>query len=151
MYIQQTIPGPRATERRFWAASAAPSTNGGARLVTVSINKPETLVVGALDGQGFMNVSRTSLVESHGSLANFHSTRQEWLELEEAGYEACGGDAIRLRVWDFRRLADLLLEGTVIDAAARLNLQLMRKGTTLQGRWHNYQIAEYLLEPFTDE
>lgn len=152
MYIQQTIPCPRATERRFWAASAAPSTNGGARLMTVSINKPETLVVGALDGQGwgFMNVSRTSLVESHGSLADFHSSRQEWLELEEARYEACGGDAIALRVWDIGRLADLLTDDAVLDAAARLNLQLMRKGTTLQGRWHNYELAEYLLEPFTD-
>lgn len=148
-YIQRTVPCPRATERRFWAASAAPSTNGGARLTTVSINKPETLVLGEIygEGWGFMNVSRTSLIEDHGSLEDFHGPVADWLDLEDAGYEACSGDAIMLRVWDFADLEELLSDKTVIDAAARLNIQLMRKGTTFQGRWHNYQLAEHLTEP----
>ncbi len=93
LYAQQSVPCPRATERRFWAVSAAPSTNGGARLLVVSINTPETLVIGAFDDEmwGFVNVSRTSLVEDHGSLEAFAEPRRDWLDIEEAGLRGRAG------------------------------------------------------------
>lgn len=151
-YIDATIPAPRATERRYWALSAAPSTNAGNRLFCFSINQPETFVLFDLGDMvhGFMNVSRTALADAYGSLDAFSSRFEEWIFVDdEAGYEACGGDAVRLRIDDepnwCRVFEDPELDG-VRDAARIMNLNLMRKGPTFQAKGHNVPLADVLLE-----
>lgn len=152
LYLVLTLPCPRATERRFWAVSAAPTTNGGDRLLCFSINTPETFVIfksGEDDIQAFLNVSRTMLVDAYGSLDEF-TAAHDWLLVEEdAGYEACGGDAVRVRVHTAEDLFRLLSadenEG-IRRAAAALNLMLMRKGPTMQARWHNVPLADHMFD-----
>lgn len=152
-YVHHTIPCPRATERRFWALSAAPSTNAGNRLFCFSINKPETFVLFDLGGgevHGFVNVSRTALAEAYGSLDRFTALYDDWIDVEEdAGYEACGGDAVRLRIDDAQNLSRLFEDPEneeILHAARVMNLALMRKGPTFQAKGHNVPLADVVLD-----
>lgn len=155
-YVQLTVPCPRATEMAFWAASAMPSTNASTapRLVAISINKMETLVLGRIKDEpactwGFVNVSKSSLVDAYGSIPDFARPRQDWLDVHESTYES-GGDDVATIHTDHEGIVDLLApeddDFSVTLAARRLNLMLMRKGPTLQWRWHNFQLADRLVE-----
>ena len=50
----------------------------------------------------------------------------------------------------FRLPIDEESEG-ILSAAADLTYHLMRKGPTLQWRWHNFALADRLLEPIADD
>ncbi|MEJ8280875.1 GIY-YIG nuclease family protein [Pseudonocardia spirodelae] len=147
-YVASTIPVPRATERRFWAVSAAPTTNAGNRLFCFSVYSLETFVLlehGEGEYSGFMNVSIAALEEAYGSLIDV-AARLPFVEVDrDAGYEACGGNAVQLFFEDRDGLERLFNDpdcSDLLHAAADLNLRLMRKGPTLQGRWHNVLLAD---------
>lgn len=99
------------------------------------------------DRRGFVNASRTRLAEAHGSSNAFTAARSDWLELQDASYEACRGDAITLRAWDFapapaaRPRADRDHRGWDAEPAPHA------EGPTIQGLRHNYLLAEHLLRP----
>ena len=156
LHVRETIPKPRETERTFWALSAMPSTNGGARLATLSINKMETLflygdTVGRTRGDGdvggVINVSSSMLAQS-GGIARM---RREFphVSLEKTRYEAAGGDGLAVRggVGD---LTQLLWEDWFVQACRTLNLTLMRKGPTLQWRWHCFDLADWAVRDDLD-
>jgi hypothetical protein len=159
IYVRGAIPKPRETERTFWSLSAMPGTNRnklGGRLATLSINKMETLFLfaGRIENDdyvgGLMNVSRSALEESAGSITGLRRSYPH-LDFEKADYEAAGGDCVSVR----------FIGGDVIDvfqipgfqhAARQLNLRLMRKGPTFQWRWHCYDLADWAVRPaMTDE
>lgn len=154
-YVLRVVPRPRATEMTFWAASAMPSTNRSTwpRLLAVSVNKMETLVLGKQRSNdelmwGFVNVRRSTLIKAYGSVAAYVRPRQDWLDIADGGYESGGGDVLAVHT-DGRALAALLTEpdsNGLVAAARDLALQLMRKGPTLQWRWHNFPLADRLLE-----
>lgn len=160
LYVQWAVPRPRATEMTFWAASAMPSTNRSTwpRLVAVSVNKMETFVAGWDREEpellwGFLNVRRSTLEEKYGSVRAFVGPRQNWLDVEEAGYEAGGGDVARINVVDGPSFGRLFMEDDndgVVAAAGDLALALMRKGPTLQWRWHNFSLADELVTPLAE-
>jgi len=50
-----------------------------------------------------------------------------------------------MRFWGRAGYEELLSWPGVAEAARTLAVRLMRKGPTLQGRWHNYPFADILL------
>lgn len=159
LYVHSTMLRPRATELTFWSASAMAATNAAhsPRLIAVSVNKMETFVLGWEKYQpdqmwGFLNVSKSAMCERYGSPAEFVRPRQDWLDFDEdSGYESGGSDVLRLYVNDDSRMLELLApedgDVGVVRAARRLNRMLMRKGPTLQWRWHCFDLADQLVEP----
>jgi hypothetical protein len=150
-YVPTCLPKPAKTERTFWAISAMPGTNRnatGGRLCTLSVNKMETLFLVAGEGEGgpffggAVNVSLRALTERAGGLGSLRRQHRH-LTFHRPKYESGGGDVLGiafvgvdgyLSVWD--------IPGAV-DAARALNLMLMRKGPTLQWRWHSYDLADW--------
>lgn len=158
LYVQLTIPRPRATELTFWALSAMPSTNRATwpRLAALSINKMETAVLCTPKDDPmwilpFINVSASTLREYAGSLTSFEKSHPG-VGVREAGYEAAGGDCLTLTFDDPRvMLGSLLADGSPLVPAARdLNLRLMRKGPTFQWRGHCFDLADHVVDPLPD-
>lgn len=159
LYVQSAILHPRATELTFWAASAVPSTNAATfpRLTALSVNKMETFVLGWEKDDpdemwGFLNVSKSAMQGAYGTLDAFARPRQDWLEIDDSvPYESGGGDVLVLRIYAPGGMLELLApedgDVRVVDAARALNLMLMRKGPTLQWRWHCFDLADQLVEP----
>lgn len=148
-YVVKAIPRPRETERTFWSLSAMPSTNGGARLTTLSINKMETLFlygdsVGRTRGDGavggVINISADGLQETHG----IDRARRDWprVRFQTVSYESAGGDGISVG-GSLSDLVQLLEAEWFIHSARKLNLMLMRKGPSFQWRWHCFDLADW--------
>jgi hypothetical protein len=104
------------------------------------------LVAGEVGGDrylgGVVNVSLRALTERAGGLGSLRQQHRD-LSFHRPKYESGGGDVLAisfvgvhgyLSVWD--------IPGAV-DAARALNLMLMRKGPTLQWRWHCYDLADW--------
>lgn len=151
-YVQLCLPRPRATELTFWALSATPSTNRPwwPRLVAMSINKMETMVIGHHKGEvdrlwAFVNVSRRVLIEQAGSPAAV--ARKFGLEFQERDYEAAGGDVVGLAFPHPQAIVDGFssIGSPLVPAARELNLRLMRKGPTFQWRGHCFDLADHVV------
>lgn len=153
-FLWSTVPRPRETERQFWAVSAMPSTNGGGRFATLSVGKLETmfLYLVPLDAQGWaalggcVNVSASLVAPDvlDGTLD------QPWAYVDRVGplYESAGADLAGLRFVctdDNDGYEEILGWPGVADAARTFAVRMMRKGLSLQGRWHNYPLADVLL------
>lgn len=157
MYVQLALLQPRATEMTFWAVSAMPATNSAVhpRLLAISVNKMETFVLGWDKDDpdalwGFMNVSRKALADESGPIARYRWSRRSRIKVRGGHYESGGGDVVALNTRSASAMRAALTEssgGGAVQAARSLNLQLMRKGPTLQWRWHNFQLADRLLAP----
>ncbi len=165
-FVSATVPHLRQTERRFWAISAMPSTNGGGRMATLSVGNMELLflyVEPGPDGElgqtftfgGCINVAASQVAPDvlAGALDD------DWAYRDHAdGYESAGADWAAFRfviTADRDGYSDLLGWPGVADGARTLAVRQMRKGPTLQGRWHNYPLADVLLGdtqwPWPDE
>lgn len=153
MYIQLAVPRPRATEMTFWALSAMPSTNRSTwpRLAAVSINTMETMVLGYFHDEpltmwGFINISRRALEDSGTTLEKLLKRHPHASSDGNGHYATSGYDAINIQ---FRQPDDVLqaiLDTEFLDAARALNLQLMRKGPTIQWHGHCFDLADDVLE-----
>lgn len=148
-YIGLVVPYPRRTERDFWAVSAMPSTNRTRRhqrLAALSINNVETLVMYRYDEEtyGFLNLSKSVFVDMSGG-SEEAELRAEGYAVEDAEYRIGAGDIVRIDSQP-EMLSALLSRPAVVDAAKHLNLNLMRRGRSFQWRWHNYELADLLLE-----
>jgi hypothetical protein len=152
-FVWSTIPRPRETERRFWSVSAVPSTGGGGRLATLSVGNMETmfLYLTELAGDvwlgGCVNVTASAVAPDvlDGAL------NESWAYVDRVGglYESSGVDLAGLRFLcteDHYGYDEAMSWPGVADAARTLALRLMRKGLSLQGHWHNYPLADVLLD-----
>lgn len=159
-FINETIPRPAATERKFWVLTAMPATNrtrGHHRLGTLSINKVEVfwLFSTEFDGErvpwGHLQLSRSLLTERLGTSDFTEALGPEIAETvefedDESGYETSGGDGLRASFVGPGWL-DLLKNEAVVEAARAFNLMLLRKGTSPLGHHHNYDLAGWVFEP----
>jgi hypothetical protein len=150
-YIQGCLPKPAETERTFWAVSAMPGTNrnrASRRLCTLSVNKMETLflVTGEADGEryfyGAVNVSLQTLTEHAGKLSRLERQHSH-LSFHRPTYESGGGDALAIVFMGIEGYMSVWDIPGALEAARALNLMLMRKGPTLQWRWHCYDLADW--------
>ncbi len=154
LYITNTMPSPKRSERSYWSISCLPSTNKTAnemRLAVVNVNLMETLVlIGSADGSpgfwGFINMSYDRLWNHSGIL----KSQLKWLQAEDVqhalisqwGYQTAGHDQTQLHLNEPYGFLLALQEGPIAWACRELNLRLMRKGRTLFGRHHNYPLAD---------
>ncbi|TQJ09940.1 hypothetical protein FB458_3056 [Lapillicoccus jejuensis] len=145
-YVVQVLPLPQDTERRFWVMTALPSTKRSAsqrRLVTVSVNNVETLVLVEIreeDGTwsigGFLNTAPgDALVEGHMRRRQRYRTVTAVDAVYFVGLEG---------------LFSLLQDPQVVAAARRLAVGLMRKGTGMLGRFHDQSLADDVFLVSTD-
>lgn len=137
-YVARTVPLPRRTELSYWAVSACPDTGDGSRLVTLSVHHLETFI--AAGTTIAVNVDGAVLRACWGTLdALMDAIPGVYAVI--AGY-AVRPDVVRLEV-DSPDLALRLLDaGAVLNAARRLNLDLMRKGPTMHWKTHNFALAD---------
>ncbi|MFT3889092.1 MAG: GIY-YIG nuclease family protein [Arachnia sp.] len=140
-YLRICVPWPHQTERRFWTVTSLPGTGRSSdwhRLVTLNINNIEVLMLGEgrqrganeWQATGFINVAHTK---------NLDSVRG--LRLERASYGPVG-DIRRLRFEHWGAVSRLFGSEVVTEAARELAMGLLRKGSGMFGRFHDYNLAD---------
>ncbi|NGM14254.1 GIY-YIG nuclease family protein [Verrucosispora sioxanthis] len=145
-YLRATIPVPELTELSYWTISALPATNAATypRLLTVSVHALETLYVyhdrhTPQDLRLCMNIDRAaarSHLRTRLGLA--------WMNTVEARYRIRPG-VLGLHFTSIRSGHDALTHPGIINAARRLNLDLMRKGPALNWKTHCPDLVERVL------
>ncbi|MDR1393615.1 MAG: GIY-YIG nuclease family protein [Bifidobacteriaceae bacterium] len=140
LYVGECLPYPHQTERRFWTVTSLPATGRGPdfhRLAAISVNNVETLVLeeacepgGPWERYGFINVA---LGEKRLRVRGTQS---------EIGHYGTTGEVQRFFFGSMSELRALLDHPRVAEAARRLALGLLRKGTSMFGRFHDYNLAD---------
>ena len=140
-YIELCIPMPHLTEGRFWTVTSMPKTERSSkwrRLSTLSINKVEVLVLGEfrMDGVGdwqpggFMNMSLSGKTwRSYG----FFVGTEVYKSVGEVAFVEFG---------DFIQLQAILAHKRWLEATRSLAMGLLRKGTGIFGRYHDYNLSD---------
>lgn len=141
------VPYPRRTERHLWSLTTLPSTNQRKdyrRLTCVSCGPVEVLVLdehgafGSGDIGGFLNVDPLGRMITRSIRWSFPRPRRH------ESYTAYGTvDSL-----DFsspQQLVSMLARPAVANAARTLATNLMLKGTTSFGRYHDYNLAGLVL------
>lgn len=122
-YVLATIPAPCETAGILWAISAMPSSRNARRLVTLTVQNLETLVIfdeGPSYGIcGFFNMKRPE-----GAL------RRTFPRTSQANYAAAQG-VVRLFCDDLEQMLLDIRHRSVCDWCYRLNVELMRKGSCM--------------------
>jgi hypothetical protein len=145
-YLRLTVPVPERTEWSFWTLSALPSTNAATspRLLTVSVHALETLYIchdrrDPQQPQICVNVDRVvarSQLRTRLRLRTMHAT--------EGRYPLRPG-VLALRFTSVDAAREALTRPTIVRAARRLNLDLMRKGPALNEKSHCPHLAGHVL------
>ncbi|GAB4058405.1 GIY-YIG nuclease family protein [Catellatospora paridis] len=145
-YLAWTVPSPGRTELSYWSLSAVPTTNSATypRLLTLSVHTLETLYVCTPKARPdelmiVLNADLGTLLDHHGSLNSFES--RTGAVVREADY-AVRSSVATLETGSTAEARDLLAEPSVMAAARRLNLDLMRKGPTMHWRSHCYDLGD---------
>ena len=141
-YLRVCIPWPHVTEGRFWVVTSMPSTVRsavGRRLCALSVNNVEVLVIGEVrddDGgwqpTGFLNLAMEPDIWSEAG---------DLYSVELGQYDKVG-DVQRIEFASPEEVEDLLALPGVAAAARALAVGLLRKGTSLFGRFHDYHLAD---------
>ena len=147
-FLRIAICWPRTTEQRFWTITALPNTapgNGWRRLVTVSANNLEILVISEhRDGEvgGFLN---TAHLHPQGWWARRRLARVA--PHREPRRSPVGGDIDRIDFDSYPELHRLLRHPPIAQAAGQLATALMLKGPSMFSRFHCVHLASDLLDP----
>jgi hypothetical protein len=144
-YIRQVIPAPDMTEKKYWYVSAMPSTGRTStwrRIAAITVNNVETLVTGETteNGEvyldGFLNVAPGLRLPST-------------LDVIETTYRTVG------EVQTIRSQAAFLEFAVhhplVRDAARTTAMGLLRKGTSMMGRYHCTPLADDIFHRIQQE
>ncbi len=141
----------RRTEHAFWSMTCMPSTNAGSvpRLSCVSINVMEVFGIGWHKEDdnyhwGFLTVSQEEL-DGHFPDGDdfFRAHPGTWCEA--VGYQAAGSDQIMIHATTLPVIESLVADHRIRQAAAVLNMRLMRKGPTVYSRFHCIDLADRVL------
>ncbi len=145
-YVRQVIPAPDRTEQRFWCVTAMPSTARTAtwqRVAAITVNNVETLVIGESterDGtvylDGFLNVAPGLRLPSS-------------LEIETDEYRTVG-EVQRIQA-EAAFLEFAVHHPLVRDAARITAMGLLRKGTSMMGRYHCIPLADDIFDRIRQE
>jgi len=147
-YIHGCIPAYRRTEHAFWSLSCMPSTNAShhPRLACLNINTMEVFVVGREkeDGNlhwGFVNVSFDELERQYPDEIDFFRAHPG-IWCSESGYRAAGSDQLTIHAYSLPVVEALIADPRIRQAAAALNLRLMRKGPTVYSKFHCIDLVD---------
>ncbi|WP_204301489.1 GIY-YIG nuclease family protein, partial [Actinoplanes campanulatus] len=151
-YLARTVPFPRRTEFSHWSISAAPDTNKNSapRMLTITLHSLETLFVWApIDEQHRvifeLNVDLVTMQRHWPELENVVESFRAAL-LSDTSYLVRPG-VLRLAVEGARNFMRLLDVDGVVEAARRLNLDMIRKGPAMQWKSHSFGLGDLLLDP----
>ncbi len=154
-YVAETIPRPFDTERTFWNCTAMPATNRSKkhhRLGAVTVGNMETAVAFEIDTMTpeygwqlatFVNVSASVLEQETGQTIESLDQANPDLTIRRLDYGNAGGDCANVTF--FRGNIEAFEALPWQDAARAMALRLMRKGRSMQGRWHNYALADEIV------
>jgi hypothetical protein len=147
---------PRRTELSYWSISVLPATSKSfrPRLLTLSVHSLETLIVEAPSWDPErtmirMNVDLPTMLDRWDTLDRLMDDAVG-LVARETSY-AVRPNVLALQVEGGRNLMRLLSLDGVVDAARRLNLDLMRKGPAFHWKTHCFDLVDAFLEPVDDD
>jgi hypothetical protein len=139
-YVGACFLYPQQTERRFWTVTSLPSTGRGPdlhRLAAISANNVETLVLlevllknGHWDWCGYVNVAlgdtRLRVPGARSDIGEYRTVGQ----VQRFYFDSASG------------LRELLETPRVGAAARKLAVGLLRKGSGMMSRFHDYNLAD---------
>ncbi|MDR3067958.1 MAG: GIY-YIG nuclease family protein [Cellulomonas sp.] len=154
-YVAETIPDPINTKRYAWTLTALPTTGrqkGVRRLFTFSCGNIETLLVleGILDdgSQGLvacLNVAEDPERALEVAMRPLSAAGRLHISIFDTSYKAAD-NVVRIEADTIDALDEVLTDPVVLDAAYRLNVQMMRRGPSMFARFHNDVFAEDVLQ-----
>lgn len=153
-YIAAVIPAPMATERRNWVITSMPSTARTRvwhRLLCLSVNNVEALTVGEqVDGErrtvvGFMSADPLPGSGRSGLPAD---ARRAGTFVAPARY-ATVGEVSQLGFDSLAGMRALLGSDLVLDHVGTLVMRLVERGRGMYGRFHDYNLADAVLDAET--
>jgi hypothetical protein len=150
-YLQLFVPAPAATEVRNWVVTSMPSTvktRYWHRLICLSINNVEALTIGTqFDGSGWTTLGFMSANPSDESPADLlvPNLAARGLFLAPAWYETVG-PVYQVGFDRLGALAAALEDEVVQDLVGVIAMRLMKRGRGLYGRFHDYNLADLVLE-----
>lgn len=144
VYVRSTVPEAAATAGKLWSVSALPSTNNGARLVTLSVSNLETIYVVGDIGEGI------DLIEVNAKRP------EEDRRMAPPLLKTCGlpcrtdyriaKDVLQFEFNSLSKLGSGLKNERFLDWCYRLNVELMRKSPTFHTRGFNPILASDILK-----
>lgn len=149
-YVQETVPDPVATAQHLWNITALPETGrrrGRRRLFTLNCGGLETLFCVEWEHEGEGGIDVLLNIKDDPALAPLGEQlfdEDVLSEVYEPHYRQAQG-VVTLCVPGWAEAARLLEYTELLDAAYRLNVELMRRGTSIFRRHHNSSLAEAVL------
>jgi hypothetical protein len=149
-YLERVIPAPVATERRNWVITSMPSTARTRvwhRLLCLSVNNVEALTIGEqFDGErwivvGFMSAAATDRSEDRLIPA---VARRNGAFICPAFYRTVG-EVSQVGFDSLLALRGLLESERILDLVSELVMRLMKRGTGMYARFHDYNLADVVL------
>jgi hypothetical protein len=150
LYLERVIPAPLATERRNWVITSMPTTAQTRvwhRLLCLSVNNVEALTIGEqFDGErwsvvGFM--SAAGIERSARTLLPV-AARRKGAFVAPAYYQTVG-EVSQIGFDSLAAMHPLLGSDRVLELVSELIMRLMRRGTGMYGRFHDYNLADAVL------
>lgn len=126
-YVQETIPAPADTAEKLWVATAMPHTGNRPRIICISCQNAETLVILEEDERihGFLNLKRSE----KGRLPPFWKRKRNRYGTLRDCYSVWFKD-----IDEFQKMLD---DEVILDCCYRVNAELMRRGGTMYRRYSN--------------
>ena len=149
-YVKACIPAPQQSQGTFWSLSCLPGTNRNTapRFACISINSMETFVIGHAKGDTqqlwmFIVISEKVLSENYDDYQ--FGIHFPTAQIYQSEYKTAGPDQLLIYFDDSQEMGRALTNPLIQPAAKELNLRLMRKGATIQHRFHCLDLADELL------
>lgn len=134
-YVFETIPAPAETAGKLWVATALPQTGDHDRIICVSCQNAETLVICQNKNRiyGFLNLKRSE----SGKLPPFWKRRRN--------HYGTLSNCYSMHFKSISQLKKTLENKIILECCYRANAELMRKGATMYKRFNNpYLVMDIL-------
>ena len=150
-YILECIPIPFSSEYSFWSVSCTPSTNKNThpRLFCVNAASMEIFVIGTVkktkENFALVTVDEEVLME-HWPDPDSFSINYPSLVWFDRSYRDAGQNQVTFLSNNLDEVSRLLNDPGFCQAAASLNLRVMRKRSNLYAKYHCPQLIDKIIE-----
>lgn len=150
-YVWQGIPIPLASEMEYWTCSCFPgqSLSGEVDFARININWQEVFTAYQRDERLTFSLysARSPLIETFGD--DLAGLRRAFPAIDElsAGLKPGGLDQVHIRTHAPATIHALLAHRDVLAGVRLFSLRLMRRGPCPFARYHNFFLADHLLQP----
>jgi hypothetical protein len=150
-YLRLFVPAPAATEVDNWVITSLPSTiktRFWHRLICLSINNVEALTIGTqFDGTGWTTVGFMSAnpSEQPPDVLLSPGVARHGVFLAPAWYETVG-PVYQVGFDNLDGMQAALEDDEILDLIGAVAMRLMKRGRGLYGRFHDYNLADVILD-----